>query len=155
MAALHLKVAGRVPSKSNTYRIVGRKGGRGRLAKDDAVAAYEQMIAFQCRNSAADLPRPLFPLDVKLELWLVWHRTVHDGRRRDLDNIYKAVKDGLTLGGVWADDSQVTTHYATVRYDAEEEEGEWLDIVIQPDEQSPRPTRRSRRKSAGATGSGS
>lgn len=146
---LILRIAGHVPSKSNTYRIAGRKGGGRRLVKDEAVAAYEHMIALRCRILAAGNDPPIFPLDVKLELWLVWHRERHDGRRRDLDNIYKAVKDGLTAGGVWSDDSQVTTHYATVRYDAEEG-SEWLDIVIQPDPAQPRSSRRPRRRSASA-----
>jgi crossover junction endodeoxyribonuclease RusA len=30
-----------------------------------------------------------------------------DKRRRDLDNILKALLDGLTHSGVWGDDSQV------------------------------------------------
>lgn len=134
---LWIRVLGRVPSKSNTYRIVQRRGGGARLKKDDAVVAYERTVAERCRELAQGRELPLYPLPVKLELWLIWHREAHDGRRRDLDNIYKAVKDGLTQGGAWADDSQVTTHYATIRYDAAKE-GEWLDIVIQPDAEQPR-----------------
>jgi crossover junction endodeoxyribonuclease RusA len=40
---------------------------------------------------------------------LVVHITAHmpDKRRRDLDNILKALLDGLTHSGVWGDDSQV------------------------------------------------
>ena len=30
-----------------------------------------------------------------------------DRRRRDIDNIFKAVGDGLTHAGVWEDDSQI------------------------------------------------
>lgn len=141
-----LRIDGRVPSKSNSYRIV-RRGSGSRLAKDDAVTAYETRVALLARQVFGNAVA--FP-DGPVELWLIWHRWRHDGRRRDLDNIYKAVADGLTGGGAWTDDSQVTTHYATIRYDAGSEEDEWLDIILQPDPDhpSPEPRRRRRRKAS-------
>ena len=41
-------------------------------------------------------------LSVQIEAWFP------DRRRRDLDNVLKALLDSLTHAGVWHDDSQVT-----------------------------------------------
>jgi Holliday junction resolvase RusA-like endonuclease len=135
-----LRVAGRVPSKSNSYRIV-RRGSGSRLVRDEDVVAYETMVSLAARQVTGGAI--VFPTG-KLALRMIWHRWRHDGRRRDLDNIYKAVMDGLTGGGLWTDDSQVTTHYTTTRFDADREEDEWLDIIVQfdPAQPSAQPHRR-------------
>jgi len=39
-----------------------------------------------------------------------------DKRKRDLDNLFKAVLDSLTKAGVWIDDSQID--YLSIRRDA-------------------------------------
>lgn len=127
-----LRITGHVPSKANTYRIV-RYGGRAGLKKDDEVLAFEQHIAHSCAGIAG---RPIFPHPERTELWLVWHRRSTDGRRRDLDNIIKAVKDGLTAGNIWDDDVQVSCLHVEMCYDADEVE--WLDIVIRRDPNQPR-----------------
>lgn len=45
-------------------------------------------------------------LDHEAQCWIVLG--VSDRRRRDIDGPIKALLDGLTQGGVWADDSLVT-----------------------------------------------
>jgi crossover junction endodeoxyribonuclease RusA len=41
------------------------------------------------------------PVKVEVECWMP------DRRKRDLDNLFKAIGDSLTHAGVWEDDSQV------------------------------------------------
>jgi Holliday junction resolvase RusA-like endonuclease len=138
-------VRGQVPSKANSYRIARRGGGGSRLIKDEAVALFEQRLALAARTVFRNLAvEPLFPAPQPVEVRLVWHRKRHDHRRRDLDNIHKAVADALTDAGAWDDDRQVTTWHSTVRFDADEGGEEWLDILLCPDLADPRPQPRSR-----------
>lgn len=135
-----IRVPGKPVAKSNRYRIV-RKGRHASLAKDPNVAEYENRVkeyATAVFSRFGDSVRFLHP--VRVELWIVWHRRESDGRRSDLDNLTKAVQDALTAAGAWDDDSQVSTIYMTMRYDAEEEE--WLDIVLSPDPDQPMPKKR-------------
>lgn len=137
---IFLRWSGKVPSKSNRYKIV-RKGGHYSLAKDAEVQQFEQELALLINQISQGSPIWKFPL--RVELWIVWHRAKDDGRRRDLGNIEKAICDGLTQGAAWDDDSQVSTIVSTVRYDADRG-GEWLEVTIMSDPLQPQPTKKKR-----------
>src|SRR5687768_6534938 len=121
---IFLEVKGRVPSKSNTMILI-RRGTRCATMKAQEVVDYETQVAGRAMI-LRDHGIPMFK--DRVEMWIIWHRLYHDGRRRDLDNILKAIKDGLTLGKIWKDDSQVSHIQAQVTYDAEDEE--WLEILL-------------------------
>lgn len=127
MIGLALTVPGRPPAKANNYRIV-RIGRYHRLVPTPEVTAYEQLVALKAREAAGERPLPLFL--GRVEVAIVWHRG--DNRRKDIDNIGKAIMDGLTKGGVWRDDSQVEhLHKLTVR-DAPGAAAEWVEIYVLP-----------------------
>ena len=142
---IELRVTGKVPAKANTYEIrtVPVKGRtRCIMASAKDVKAYQERVGRSAEALRNQLGGEVIYPDQPVELWLFWHRLYHDGARRDLDNIIKAVKDGLTDGKIWSDDSQVSQLVVTKSYDAEEEE--WLDIVIQLDPLCPRPGKKRR-----------
>lgn len=130
-SGIKITIPGRPPAKSNSYRIVSIKG-RPALVPTKEVKAYEELI----RATSSDYVdllgglRPLFPAPISVELILVWHRA--DRRRKDLDNIAKAIKDGLTKGQIWSDDSQVDTLLLHWTFDAVGVANEWVDIYIRP-----------------------
>lgn len=136
--SIFLRWHGKVPSKSNRYRIV-RKGRHYSLAKDAEVQQFEDALASLIGQLSHG--HPIWPMPQRVEIWIVWHRVYNDGRRRDLGNIEKAICDGLTKGAAWEDDCQVTTIISTVRYDAEKE-GEWLEVTMMSDPLQPQPSKR-------------
>jgi len=89
------------PPTMNTYwRHVGRKtllSAAGREYREEALALLADAYP------VAANPRPLIAgrLAVLLEC------CPPDRRRRDLDNLPKALLDALTHAGVWGDDSQI------------------------------------------------
>jgi crossover junction endodeoxyribonuclease RusA len=56
-------------------------------------------------RSAAEEFRPPTPLDTRLAVRL--RLTMPDRRKRDIDNVAKAVLDAIGHAGIWHDDSQV------------------------------------------------
>lgn len=127
MVGIVVTVPGRPPAKANSYRIV-RVGRYPKIAPSPEVVAYEALVADRAREASGFCADPLFT--GKVELVIVWHRG--DNRRKDIDNIGKAIMDGLTKSGIWNDDSQVEhLHKLTVR-DAEDAQHEWVDIYVVP-----------------------
>jgi Holliday junction resolvase RusA-like endonuclease len=104
---------------------------------------FEQRVADEAREVVNSLGGMPYPTE-RIRLTVIWHRLYHDGRRRDLDNTMKAIKDGITNGGLWSDDSQVSEIIQQMRYDAEE--NEWIEMWIQPDPLQPFPRKKRRSK---------
>lgn len=142
-----MRVIGSVPAKSNNYEAVSlfAKGGGRRcgLRKRPEITAFEAQLSDATASLVTQLGGMPFPTE-RVELIVVWHRLIHDGRRRDLDNIMKSIKDALTSGGLWTDDSQVSHIDQQLIYDADDEE--WLELIIDLDPLCPQPVPRSRRK---------
>lgn len=90
------------PSTNHYYRRVGHRmiiSKRGRVYRLRVVSMLARDIFVKSRC----------PMDGKLHLTLEY--APPDKRLRDLDNYEKGLKDALTHGGVWHDDSQVVeTH---------------------------------------------
>ena len=124
-----ISVPGRPPAKSNSYRIV-RVGSFSKLVATAEVKHYEATLAEICRKQLEkmEVDTPLYPKLTSVEMVVIWHRA--DRRRKDLDNISKSIKDGITMGGVWADDTQVSTLVLRSTYDALEVGEEWVDIYL-------------------------
>lgn len=57
------------------------------------------------REEVKRLVRLGSPLNGRLSVTVMAH--VPDKRKRDLDNLFKAIGDSLTHAGVWEDDSQI------------------------------------------------
>lgn len=136
-----LRLEGKIPAKSNGYRAVTRKlrggGTRTFFIKSDEVIAFEQYVATTLQNARVlnHWPEILFPAQETIQVTLVWH--VGNMRPRDLDNIWKALLDGLTIGGMCANDRQMTSQIARLRFDAPTENEEWLEILIERDPWEP------------------
>lgn len=78
-------IHGKVPSKSNSYKVI-TKNGHGSIAKKDALVAYEKSFYLQCdkyRNKGMD---GLFEIRLKV---------FYENKRPDLDNCLKVVLDCL------------------------------------------------------------
>lgn len=86
------------PPSVNNYWL-RRPDGKGVRVSAEGVA-FRESCMWQARAQKADVG-----LDGALAVEIVAH--MPDKRRRDLDNVLKALLDGLTHAGVWADDSQV------------------------------------------------
>lgn len=151
---IFIEITGKVPAKSNSYELVRQKG-RCAMVRAKDVSAYQTRLALIGQTLARNYQGIPFK-EGRVELWVIWHRLYHDGRRRDTDNLLKGLKDSLNKI-IWTDDSQVSTIHMETCYDAEEEE--WLDLIIQhdpiqPSSRSKRTTRtssttsRSRRESS-------
>jgi len=86
------------PPSVNNYWL-RRPDGRGIRVSQEGVAFREACI-WQAKAQKANqaLTGPLV-VDIMAHM--------PDKRRRDLDNVLKALLDGLTHSGVWGDDSQV------------------------------------------------
>jgi crossover junction endodeoxyribonuclease RusA len=86
------------PPSVNNYWL-RRNDGKGVRVSPEGVSFREQcQWQAKAQNAAAGL---VGPLAVEIAAYMP------DKRRRDLDNILKALLDGLTHSGVWGDDSQV------------------------------------------------
>lgn len=145
MTGIKLAIPGRPPAKANNYVIV-RRGRFPKIVPSAEVAAYEATVA---QVTAAEIALhgrepPFFVKGQRLELLVVWHRFMHDGRAKDLDNITKALLDGLTAGGLWHDDSQITILHIRVAFDADAIEDEYCELWVMPTGVGPVP--RPRRK---------
>lgn len=129
--SLKLSIPGRPPAKSNSYRIITIKG-ISRLVPTKEIKEYENSIIKISEKYLKDskVLAPLIPSPEQIEVAIIWHRA--DYRRKDLDNITKSIKDGLTKGGIWSDDSQVVRLLLTSIFDAGEVKEEWVDIYIRP-----------------------
>ena len=78
-------IYGKVPSKSNCYKII-TLAGHGSLAKTPALKAYEKSFYLQCNIYRNKGIKGLFALEVDV---------FNDSNRADLDNAMKAVLDCL------------------------------------------------------------
>lgn len=83
-----IKIPGQVPSKSNSYKIVtkrGKDGLHGSMAKTDKLTMYENSFYLQCplRNK---------PIKGFFELHL---KVFNASKRPDLDNALKIILDCL------------------------------------------------------------
>lgn len=84
------------PPSVNTYWRSLTIKGQGRVVISERGRIYRKLIQ--------DIPRlPKFTglVKVEVECWMP------DRRKRDLDNLFKAIGDSLTHAGVWEDDSQI------------------------------------------------
>lgn len=85
------------PPSINHYYARNRNGS---VRLGNAGRAYRLEVALKCRQARI---KPLLgPLAMLIEAY------PPDKRRRDLDNLLKAVLDALQHGGAYADDSQIT-----------------------------------------------
>lgn len=94
-----------------------RRGRNGRFYTPQETRAFERLVK-QCYVLAPGLLRPDYTGPVALEV-VCWFS---DRRRRDLDNVLKAVADALN-GIAYADDSQI------VRAEVRREDGEPHTVV--------------------------
>lgn len=78
-------IYGKVPSKSNSYRIV-TIGGHGSLAKTDALKHYEKAFYLQCDKYRNKNIKGFF--EFRLSVF-------YENNRPDLDNALKVVLDCL------------------------------------------------------------
>lgn len=114
-------IPGRPVAKSNNYQIIRIKGFTKIVPTKD-VKQYQQTVAESC---------PKFPTyEEKLCVLITWHRG--DKRRKDLDNIAKAIKDGITDAQLWSDDSQVVQLFLQSVSDVKGAENEWVRVHILP-----------------------
>lgn len=90
------------PPSANTYWRHPTKGKlAGRHLISEAGRAYRDAVAWQVRVQCC-LEKPIAkPLAVDIVAFMP------DRRRRDLDNLLKALLDSMTHAGVWVDDSLI------------------------------------------------
>lgn len=100
-----------------------------------AAAAMEKAAGSPVWDPGAIVSRPvIFPLDEPLALSLVFGLArpkapkfpSAPASKPDLDNLEKAVKDGLTLARVWVDDARVVESAKAKRFS--EIEGVWIRV---------------------------
>lgn len=73
---------------------------KGRTIVSKVGREYRKSVAFACLDSQ-------WPEIPEADVSVVIRAFMPDARRRDLDNLLKASLDGLTLAGIWQDDSQI------------------------------------------------
>jgi len=83
------------PTANTYYRHVGHE-----VKISEKGRAYRKAVADQVL-----IQRGAKQLTGRLSVGIVAHAP--DKRKRDLDNLFKAVLDSLTHAGVWLDDSQI------------------------------------------------
>ncbi len=94
-------IHGKIPSKSNSYKIV-TLAGHGSLAKTKALKAYEQAFYLQCSLRGIGL-ECYFKLRVDV---------YYDSMRPDLDNSFKILLDCLQSCKVIQNDRQCVEIHA-------------------------------------------
>tara|TARA_R110002051_G_scaffold36408_1_gene79155 strand:- start:1115 stop:1501 length:387 start_codon:yes stop_codon:yes gene_type:complete len=122
------------------------RGGKPRVHTDSKTRAYEKLVAL-CASSSPQLrgsPRPLcgdgpvrvdivaiFPRPQRLQARKHSDNLIPMGCRPDLDNVIKAVLDGVGLvkGLIWNDDGQVSCLRADAFY-AERDQGPRLELAL-------------------------
>lgn len=100
MQSIHFTLGIKTVSKSNAYRIAGK-----RLYKTNECLAFELAIAEAARKLWSGDPSDK-PFKVAI------HIGMPDHRRRDLDGPLKSILDALN-GIAWTDDSQVMELHVT------------------------------------------
>lgn len=107
---------------------VGKIGGHARLFTPEKTANYEGLVAFAGRQAMAGQPliegAVSVVMDVRLEVPASWSKKKqaralagqeHPTKKPDIDNVEKAIFDGLN-GVVWKDDVQVVDVCKRKRY---------------------------------------
>lgn len=89
----------------------------GKAYSPDKTRAFEQHIAMLCRSQMALGEYEMLQNDVGLDV--TFHRLNHG--RADIDNLLKALLDGLDNGGLYQDDRQVIDVHARIEYGARRE----------------------------------
>ena len=110
-----------------------RHVGRGVMVEaSKAVGPWREAVRTECQRVMDGMMPMAGPVEVQVTFWLPrpkghfrTGRNAHllrDGAPRfpavmpDLDKLCRAVLDGLTAGGAWSDDGQVTRLIASKRY---------------------------------------
>ena len=128
---LAFRVSGR-PCAKQRARVV-RQGGRTRAFTPEATESYEAVVAGAAMEamSAHGWDRVPKGVCVRVELSICT-----DTRGGDLDNVVKAVFDGLSKAGVWDDDRQVrgadplTVHHYLTREDGIRAADAGVDVLV-------------------------
>jgi len=107
---------------------IGKVGNHARMFTPAKTVNYEGLVAHEGHVAMAGRPLILgavsMVLDVRLQVPASWSKrkqaqaldgTLHPATRPDLDNIEKAISDGLN-GVVWKDDAQVVEVRKCKRY---------------------------------------
>jgi len=138
---LHFTVPGQPVGKARPRAVA--VGGTVRMYTPAKTAAYERLVAHHAR-AAHDGEQ--FTGPCMLTLWAVLKRPQRLMRKKDpagrvpcvakpdLDNVAKALADGLQLSGVLADDALITVLCASKAYAAKGEEPHaevWLERVTE------------------------
>jgi len=84
------------PPSNNRYYLHNR--GRTHISAEGT--AYRNAVGEIIKSMGLDIGLPV-PVKIRIECYMP------DRRRRDLDNLQKAVFDALTKAGFWLDDQQV------------------------------------------------
>ena len=87
-------IHGKVPSKSNSYKVI-TLNGHGSLAKQKALKEYEKSFYLQCNEYRNKGIKGLF--EIRLSVF-------YENQRPDLDNCLKTVLDCLQQCGAIAND---------------------------------------------------
>ena len=88
-------------------RVVRTKAGIPVAFTPKSSRDYQRQVALCAREAMGGRRKITGPV----RLTVAFHRDSE--RRCDLDNLLKSILDGLTLAGLWADDSQVVELHAT------------------------------------------
>jgi len=110
------------PSNNTYYRRVGNKTLISKKGREYKKAVLEHCLRFGVKSFGED----------KLSVVLIAYYP--DRRKRDLDNLFKAVLDGLMKAGVFNDDSQI--EYLSIKKGPQEKPGMiFVDIESMEDEE--------------------
>lgn len=123
-----------VPIPQGSKRI-GRAGRRGRPIlindNDDVLKPWREVVAYAAREAMAGAPALNGPVDVSLVFFMPRPGGHYkpDGSLRasapewpavkpDVDKLERAVFDGMTVGGLWVDDSRAVVVRKVKKYAA-------------------------------------